>query len=114
MWGWDVHSETYPYDNRPQTPLQNYTFDKWWFVSVVHSVLLRRFQIPIIVPLVSMVTWTTLLNLAISLSSPPVIQQYPKRLATRVPPSIGRPLKAAPIFVMARILAQVTRWLNTM
>ncbi|KAF9647898.1 hypothetical protein BDM02DRAFT_3097345 [Thelephora ganbajun] len=31
MWGYGVRSEDYPYDNRPETPLQQYTFDKWWF-----------------------------------------------------------------------------------
>lgn len=31
MWGFNVTDHTFPYDNRPVTPLVNYTFDKWWF-----------------------------------------------------------------------------------
>jgi hypothetical protein len=31
MWGWDVRAEDFPYDNRPETPLQQYTFEQWWF-----------------------------------------------------------------------------------
>lgn len=31
MWGMHVNPEDYPYDNRPETPLQQYTFDQWWF-----------------------------------------------------------------------------------
>ena len=38
MWGWDVNAEDFPYDNRPETPLQQYTFEQWWFVSVDHSI----------------------------------------------------------------------------
>ena len=31
MWGFNVTQQTFPYDNRPVAPLQNYTFDQWWF-----------------------------------------------------------------------------------
>ncbi|KAI0703782.1 hypothetical protein BC835DRAFT_1317579 [Cytidiella melzeri] len=31
MYGFNVTSSTFPYDNRPVTPLYNYTFDQWWF-----------------------------------------------------------------------------------
>lgn len=31
MWGFNVTSSTFSYDNRPVTPLMNYPFDKWWF-----------------------------------------------------------------------------------
>jgi hypothetical protein len=31
MWGFNVTQQTFSYDNRPVTPLVNYTFDKWWF-----------------------------------------------------------------------------------
>jgi hypothetical protein len=31
MWGFNVTQQTYSYDNRPVTPLVNYSFDKWWF-----------------------------------------------------------------------------------
>jgi len=41
MWGWNVNQEDYPYDNRPETPLQQYTFDKWWFVSIHHTTSCR-------------------------------------------------------------------------
>ena len=50
MWGWDVRAEDFPYDNRPETPLQQYTFEQWWFVSVPYSVKLRPFQMLITIP----------------------------------------------------------------
>ncbi|TCD64054.1 hypothetical protein EIP91_004603 [Steccherinum ochraceum] len=31
MWGFNVTDKTYSYDNRPVTPLVDYTFDQWWF-----------------------------------------------------------------------------------
>ncbi|KAH8100776.1 hypothetical protein BXZ70DRAFT_1064400 [Cristinia sonorae] len=31
MWGFNVTDKSYPYDNRPVTPLADYTFDQWWF-----------------------------------------------------------------------------------
>lgn len=31
MWGFNVTQQTYSYDNRPVTPLVNYSFNKWWF-----------------------------------------------------------------------------------
>ena len=31
MYGFNVTAQTFPYDNRPVTPLYNYTFAKWWF-----------------------------------------------------------------------------------
>ncbi|KAL4250822.1 Lytic polysaccharide monooxygenase AA14 [Abortiporus biennis] len=31
MWGFNVTQQSYSYDNRPQTPLQNYDFNQWWF-----------------------------------------------------------------------------------
>ncbi|TFK91420.1 hypothetical protein K466DRAFT_515481 [Polyporus arcularius HHB13444] len=31
MYGFNVTDKTFPYDNRPVTPLTNYTFDQWWF-----------------------------------------------------------------------------------
>jgi hypothetical protein len=31
MWGFNVTSSTFSYDNRPVTPLMNYPFAKWWF-----------------------------------------------------------------------------------
>ena len=31
MYGFNVTFDTFPYDNRPVTPLYNYTFDQWWF-----------------------------------------------------------------------------------
>ncbi|KIP08019.1 hypothetical protein PHLGIDRAFT_117567 [Phlebiopsis gigantea 11061_1 CR5-6] len=31
MWGFNVTFGTFPYDNRPVTPLYNLTFDQWWF-----------------------------------------------------------------------------------
>ena len=34
MFGFNVTAQTFSYDNRPQTPLQDYTFQQWWFVSI--------------------------------------------------------------------------------
>jgi hypothetical protein len=31
MWGYHVRAEDFPYDNRPEAPLQEYTFKQWWF-----------------------------------------------------------------------------------
>ena len=31
MLGFNVSMETFKYDNRPQAPLANMTFDEWWF-----------------------------------------------------------------------------------
>lgn len=31
MWGFNVTFSDFPYDNRPVSPLINYTFDQWWF-----------------------------------------------------------------------------------
>ena len=31
MWGFNVTDQTFPYDNRPDAPLTNYTFEEWWF-----------------------------------------------------------------------------------
>ncbi|KAJ3019167.1 hypothetical protein NUW54_g155 [Trametes sanguinea] len=31
MYGFNVTAQTFPYDNRPQVPLYNMTFDEWWF-----------------------------------------------------------------------------------
>jgi len=31
MWGFNVSMQTFPYDNRPMAPLQQYTFEQWWF-----------------------------------------------------------------------------------
>ncbi|OSD06540.1 hypothetical protein PYCCODRAFT_1422767 [Trametes coccinea BRFM310] len=31
MYGFNVTAQTFPYDNRPQVPLYNMTFDQWWF-----------------------------------------------------------------------------------
>lgn len=31
MWGFNVTSTTFPYDNRPVVPLKNMTFQEWWF-----------------------------------------------------------------------------------
>ncbi|PCH42401.1 hypothetical protein WOLCODRAFT_120494 [Wolfiporia cocos MD-104 SS10] len=31
MWGFNVTAQTFSYDNRPVTPLMNYTFEQWWF-----------------------------------------------------------------------------------
>ncbi|KAL4244267.1 hypothetical protein ABKN59_010384 [Abortiporus biennis] len=31
MWGFNVTDHTYPYDNRPVSPLINMTFEQWWF-----------------------------------------------------------------------------------
>ncbi|KAG6830510.1 hypothetical protein H0H92_000351 [Tricholoma furcatifolium] len=31
MYGFNVTSDTFSYDNRPVAPLRNYTFDQWWF-----------------------------------------------------------------------------------
>ncbi|CDO76983.1 hypothetical protein BN946_scf184298.g10 [Trametes cinnabarina] len=31
MYGFNVTDKTFPYDNRPVSPLTNYTFDQWWF-----------------------------------------------------------------------------------
>ncbi|KAE9388288.1 hypothetical protein BT96DRAFT_927191 [Gymnopus androsaceus JB14] len=31
MWGFNVTEQSFPYDNRPVSPLTNYTFDEWWF-----------------------------------------------------------------------------------
>ena len=33
MYGFNVTDQTFSYDNRPQVPLYNMTFDQWWFVS---------------------------------------------------------------------------------
>ena len=33
MYGFNVSAQTFSYDNRPVTPLQNMPFDQWWFVS---------------------------------------------------------------------------------
>lgn len=35
MFGFNVTQQTFSYDNRPQAPMVNYTFDEWWFVSIV-------------------------------------------------------------------------------
>ncbi|KAI0349734.1 hypothetical protein OH77DRAFT_1440262 [Trametes cingulata] len=31
MYGFNVTDKTFPYDNRPVSPLMAYTFDQWWF-----------------------------------------------------------------------------------
>ncbi|KAG8884257.1 hypothetical protein FRB97_004762 [Tulasnella sp. 331] len=31
MYGFNVTAQTFPYDNRPMTPLMNLPFEKWWF-----------------------------------------------------------------------------------
>ncbi|KDQ15932.1 hypothetical protein BOTBODRAFT_65213 [Botryobasidium botryosum FD-172 SS1] len=31
MWGFNVTPSDFPYDNRPVAPLQNFTFEQWWF-----------------------------------------------------------------------------------
>lgn len=31
MFGFNVTSSTFPYDNRPVAPLTDYTFSQWWF-----------------------------------------------------------------------------------
>ncbi|KAG9007623.1 hypothetical protein FRB94_014141 [Tulasnella sp. JGI-2019a] len=31
MFGFNVTAQTFPYDNRPMTPMTNYSFQKWWF-----------------------------------------------------------------------------------
>ncbi|KAI0648942.1 hypothetical protein C8Q79DRAFT_948006 [Trametes meyenii] len=31
MYGFNVTDKTFPYDNRPVSPLIDYTFDQWWF-----------------------------------------------------------------------------------
>ncbi|KAI8980162.1 hypothetical protein BD414DRAFT_112698 [Trametes punicea] len=31
MYGFNVTDKTFPYDNRPQVPLYNMSFDEWWF-----------------------------------------------------------------------------------
>ena len=31
MYGFNVTQQTFPYDNRPVAPLQDFTFDQWWF-----------------------------------------------------------------------------------
>ncbi|KAH8109897.1 hypothetical protein DFH11DRAFT_1810088 [Phellopilus nigrolimitatus] len=31
MWGFNVTAKTFSYDNRPVVPLQQMTFEKWWF-----------------------------------------------------------------------------------
>ncbi|KAJ7116550.1 hypothetical protein C8R44DRAFT_739251 [Mycena epipterygia] len=31
MYGFNVTDQTFPYDNRPVSPLTNYTFAQWWF-----------------------------------------------------------------------------------
>jgi hypothetical protein len=31
MWGFNVTDKTFPYDNRPVTPLRNKSFNEWWF-----------------------------------------------------------------------------------
>ncbi|KAJ7432516.1 hypothetical protein B0H11DRAFT_2125771 [Mycena galericulata] len=31
MYGFNVTQQTFSYDNRPVSPLTNYTFDQWWF-----------------------------------------------------------------------------------
>ncbi|KAH6909257.1 hypothetical protein BKA70DRAFT_230509 [Coprinopsis sp. MPI-PUGE-AT-0042] len=31
MWGFDVRQEDFPYDNRPVSPLRDFTFQQWWF-----------------------------------------------------------------------------------
>ena len=39
-------AEMFSYDNRPMAPLQQYTFDQWWMVSVDQSVISLPFRIP--------------------------------------------------------------------
>lgn len=31
MWGFNVTDKTFAYDNRPVSPLMNFTFEQWWF-----------------------------------------------------------------------------------
>lgn len=31
MWGFNATQQSYPYDNRPVSPLTDMTFDQWWF-----------------------------------------------------------------------------------
>ncbi|CAK5268864.1 unnamed protein product [Mycena citricolor] len=31
MYGFNVTQQTFPYDNRPVSPLTNFTFNQWWF-----------------------------------------------------------------------------------
>jgi hypothetical protein len=60
MWGFNVSMQDYPYDNRPMAPLQQYTFEQWWFVSGRRSIMWRASQ-----------TLTLSSPLARALSSPP-------------------------------------------
>lgn len=34
MYGFNVTDKTFSYDNRPQVPLYDMTFDQWWLVRV--------------------------------------------------------------------------------
>ena len=42
MFGFNVTQQDFPYDNRPMAPLQQYTFEQWWFVSAYRR--LRRIR----------------------------------------------------------------------
>jgi len=45
MWGaWVDNNGEYGYDNRPLAPLQEYHFDRWWFVSIDYSIVSRPSQ----------------------------------------------------------------------
>ena len=46
MWGYHVRAEDFPYDNRPEAPLQQYTFKQWWFVSAHHFIKANLNQFP--------------------------------------------------------------------
>lgn len=45
MWGYNVTTEMFPYDNRPVVPLQNMPFDQWWFVSTCQCTCSRTSEL---------------------------------------------------------------------
>ena len=114
IWGWGVHAEDFPYDNRPEAPLQQYTFEQWWFVSVDHSIESRLFWILIAIPAVSTGTWPIPLLPVSSSSSPPVAPPSLSWLATRALPSGGLIPTDTPTFVREITLARITRFPNSM
>ena len=86
MYGFNVTDQTFSYDNRPQVPLYDMTFEQWWLVSDVRFLPVLR----ALTAHLSTVTLTTLPTTATSLSSLLAEPSTPSSLATRVP-RLGTP-----------------------
>ena len=81
MYGFNVTDQTFSYDNRPQVPLYDMTFEQWWLVSDVRFLPVLR----ALTAYLSTVTLTTLPTTGTFSSSLPAEPSTPSSLATREP-----------------------------